>query len=29
MGDIFAELDAKLKRLEEFEKGAIEGMAPS
>jgi adenylate cyclase len=29
MGDIFAELDAKLKRLEEFEQGALEGMAPS
>jgi adenylate cyclase len=29
MGDIFAELEAKLKRLEEFERGAIEGMAPS
>jgi adenylate cyclase len=29
MGDIFAELDAKLKRLEEFERGAMEGMAPS
>jgi adenylate cyclase len=29
MGDIFSELDAKLKRLEEFERGAMEGMAPS
>ncbi|KAF1939581.1 PP2C-domain-containing protein [Clathrospora elynae] len=29
MGDIFAELETKLKRLEEFEKGAMEGMAPS
>ncbi|CAN9245369.1 hypothetical protein CUC08_Gglean002117 [Alternaria sp. MG1] len=29
MGDIFSELEAKLKRLEEFERGAIEGMAPS
>jgi adenylate cyclase len=29
MGDIFEELDAKLKRLEEFERGALEGMAPS
>jgi adenylate cyclase len=29
MDDIFAELDAKLKRLEEFERGAMEGMAPS
>ncbi|KAF1832424.1 PP2C-domain-containing protein [Decorospora gaudefroyi] len=29
MGDIFAELDAKMKRLEEFERGAMEGMAPS
>jgi adenylate cyclase len=29
MGDIFTELDAKLKRLEEFERGAMEGMAPS
>jgi adenylate cyclase len=29
MGDIFSELTAKLKRLEEFERGAMEGMAPS
>ncbi|KAL6156846.1 hypothetical protein ACJBU6_04432 [Exserohilum turcicum] len=29
MGDIFTELEAKLKRLEEFERGAMEGMAPS
>lgn len=29
MGDIFAELEAKLKRLEEFERGTMEGMAPS
>ncbi|KAJ6192791.1 phosphatase 2C-domain-containing protein [Bipolaris maydis] len=29
MGDIFAELEAKLQRLAEFERGAIEGMAPS
>ena len=29
MGDIFAELDAKLKRLEEFEREGLEGMAPS
>jgi adenylate cyclase len=29
MGDIFTELDAKLKRLEEFEREAMEGMAPS
>ena len=29
MGDIFAELDAKLKRLEQFETEAMEGMAPS
>jgi adenylate cyclase len=29
MVDIFAELDAKLKRLEEFEREALEGMAPS
>lgn len=29
MGDIFAELDAKLKRLEQYEAEAMEGMAPS
>ncbi|KAF3010796.1 cysteinyl-tRNA synthetase [Curvularia kusanoi] len=29
MGDIFAELEAKLKRLEQFEQGAIADMAPS
>ena len=29
MGDIFSELEAKLKRLEEFERGAIEGMPSS
>lgn len=29
MGDIFAELDAKLKRLEQFENEAMMDMAPS
>lgn len=29
MGDIFSELQAKLARLEQFEQGAIEDMAPS
>jgi adenylate cyclase len=29
MGDIFSELEAKLKRLEQFEQGALEDMAPS
>jgi adenylate cyclase len=29
MGDIFAELDAKLKRLEQFEQEAMFDMAPS
>jgi adenylate cyclase len=29
MGDIFAELEAKLQRLAMFEKDAIEDMAPS
>jgi adenylate cyclase len=29
MGDIFAELEAKLKRLEMFEREAIVDMAPS
>lgn len=29
MGDIFAELDAKLKRLEQFEAEAMADMAPS
>ncbi|KAF1848276.1 PP2C-domain-containing protein [Cucurbitaria berberidis CBS 394.84] len=29
MGDIFAELDEKLKRLEQYEAEAMEGMAPS
>jgi adenylate cyclase len=29
MGDIFAELEAKLKRLEQFEQEAMADMAPS
>jgi adenylate cyclase len=29
MGEIFSELEAKLKRLEQFERGAMEEMAPS
>jgi adenylate cyclase len=29
MGEIFTELEAKLKRLEQFERGAMEEMAPS
>jgi adenylate cyclase len=29
MGDIFTELEAKLKRLEQFEKEAMDEMAPS
>jgi adenylate cyclase len=29
MGDIFSELEAKLKRLEQFEKEAMIDMAPS
>lgn len=29
MGDIFQELEAKLKRLEQFEKEALDDMAPS
>lgn len=29
MGDIFAELEAKLKRLEQFEQAALVDMAPS
>jgi len=29
MGDIFSELEAKLKRLEEFEREAAVDMAPS
>jgi adenylate cyclase len=29
MGDIFAELEAKLKRLEQFEKESMDEMAPS
>jgi hypothetical protein len=29
MGDIFEELQGKLKRLEQFEEEAMDGMAPS